>query len=80
VKYAFIAQELSPYPVVVTCEALEVSPAGYHAWRVRPEAPRTRENRALSAKMKQIFLASGKTWGTARCRRVTRGARLSGQC
>jgi putative transposase len=66
VKYAFIEQELSTYPVVVACEALEVSPAGYHAWRGRPEAPRTRENRALSAKMKQIFLASGKTYGAPR--------------
>ena len=60
-KYAFIEQELSTYPVVVACEALEVSPAGYHAWRGRPEAPRTLENRALSAKMEQIFLASGKS-------------------
>jgi putative transposase len=66
VKYAFIEQALSDYPVAVACTALEVSPAGYFAWKTRPEAPRTLSERALLRQMKEVFLASGTTYGARR--------------
>ncbi len=65
-KYAFIAQKLSDYPLSVTCETLDISPAGSHAWRTRPQAYRTLQNQELSRKIKEIFLASGKTYGARR--------------
>ena len=65
-KYAFIAAQLSAYPVARACQALGVSEAGYHAWKTRPEAPRTIATRALVVLIKRIFLASGKTYGAPR--------------
>jgi transposase InsO family protein len=66
VKYAFIAEQLCAYPVALACEALGVSEAGYHAWKTRPEAPRTIATRALIGLIKRIFLASGTTYGAPR--------------
>ncbi|MCC2642550.1 MAG: transposase [Nitrospira sp.] len=33
------------YPIRLMCRALAVSPAGYYAWRDRPESRRARQNR-----------------------------------
>lgn len=65
-KYAFIAQKLSGYPLSVACETLDISPGGHHAWRTRPQAYRTLQNQELSRKIKEIFLASGKSYGARR--------------
>ena len=46
------------------CEALEVSPAGYYAWRVRPESVRGVINRALVAKIRVIHRESRETYGS----------------
>jgi len=66
VRYAFVEQELSGYPVERACEALGVSVAGYYAWAKRPEAPRTIARRALLVLIMRIFLESGKTYGAPR--------------
>ena len=42
------------YPIRLMCRALAVSPAGYYAWRVRPESARGVINRALVAKIRVI--------------------------
>jgi putative transposase len=34
-------------PICVLCDALDVSPSGYYAWRSRPESPRQTANQRL---------------------------------
>jgi transposase InsO family protein len=46
------------------CRALAVSPAGYYAWRVRPESVRGVINRALVAKIRVIHRESRETYGS----------------
>ena len=47
VKYAFIEQPLTDYPMALgqplnkACTALSVTASGFHAWKDRPEAQRT---------------------------------------
>ena len=41
VKYAFIEQQLTDYPINKACTALSVTASGFHAWKDRPEAQRT---------------------------------------
>jgi putative transposase len=52
------------YPIRLMCRALAVSPAGYYAWRVRPESARRAINRALVAKIRVIHRESHETYGS----------------
>lgn len=52
--------------VKVSCEILEVSRSGYYAWKGRPEADRTKRNRALIEKMRAIHDESRGTYGAPR--------------
>ena len=46
-RFRFIEDHRADYPVRIMCGALEVSPAGYYAWRSRTESPRSAANRDL---------------------------------
>ena len=46
-KFRLIADQRETFPVRVMCDVMDVSPAGYYAWRGRPESPRKAANRAL---------------------------------
>lgn len=50
----------------ISCETLGVSRSGYYAWRDRPEAQRTTENRRLTEKMCEIHKLSRGTYGAPR--------------
>jgi hypothetical protein len=40
VNFRFIDENQGQWPVRVLCAALDVSPAGYYAWRDRPASAR----------------------------------------
>ncbi len=52
--------------IQISCETLNVSRSGYYAWKGRPEAERTRQNRELVAKMRLIHEESRGTYGAPR--------------
>ena len=43
-RFAFIEEEKSSFPVALMCRVLKVSRAGFYAWRSRPAATRTRQD------------------------------------
>lgn len=53
-RFAFIEQHAGTYPVRLMCRVLEVSPSGYHAWRIRPESSRASANRDLVCQIRRI--------------------------
>jgi len=67
VKFAFIGKELSGvYPVDVACDVLEVSRAGYYAWRERPASVRAKRRVELAAKVRSVHEANRRVYGSPR--------------
>jgi transposase InsO family protein len=54
VKYAWIGGHSDRYSTISLCRVLRVSKSGYYDWRGRPESRRSRENRALVEKIRDI--------------------------
>ena len=66
-KYAFIQQQQQQQqPVSLLCRVLEVSVAGYYAWRTRPPSARRQQNEQLSQQIHRVFEASGYRYGSPR--------------
>ncbi len=65
-RYALIEHYRGQYPVVMMCDAMEVSPSGYYAWRCRPESQRSREDRRLKVMIRSAFKESRETYGSPR--------------
>ena len=68
-KFAFIQKHLCSYPLGLVCRVLEVSRAGYYAWRRRPESARAKRGRELAAKIKAVHEDNRGVYGSPRvCR------------
>jgi putative transposase len=65
-SFCFIEDHQDVYPVRVMCDVLEVSPAGYYAWRRRPVSGREASNTALLAEVRQVHQDSGGRYGSPR--------------
>jgi hypothetical protein len=64
--FRFINAEKASYPVSVLCKVLKVSRSGYYDWKKRPSSRRSREDIALSTKIREIHERSRKTYGSPR--------------
>src|SRR5215475_5945623 len=71
-SFRFIEDHRDAYPVRLMCAVLEVSPAGYYAWRKRPESTRTTSNAVLLATIRQVHHESGQRYGSPRVHAVLR--------
>ncbi|MGY4167597.1 IS3 family transposase [Bradyrhizobium sp. USDA 4529] len=65
-SFRFTEDHRNMYPVRLMCEVLEVSPAGYYAWRTRPVSERTQANATLLAEVRQVYQDSGGRYGSPR--------------
>ena len=65
-RFRFIEDRRSDYPVRVMCRVLEVSPAGYYAWRSRPESSRSAANRELMEGIRRAHRDSHGSYGSPR--------------
>lgn len=62
-RYRAIRNNACRYPIRIMTRALNVSAAGYYAWRDRPESTRAIENRTLTAEIRAIHRQSRETYG-----------------
>jgi putative transposase len=65
-RFRFIEDRRADYPVRILCDVLEVSPAGYYAWRSRPESRRSTANRQLVNDIKRVHRDAYGRYGSPR--------------
>jgi putative transposase len=65
-RFRFIEDHRADYPVRVMCGALDVSPAGYYAWRSRLESPRSAANRELLDHIRRVHRDTRGRYGSPR--------------
>lgn len=56
-KFRLIEDQREIFPVRVMCDVMGISPAGYYAWRGRPESPGKAANRALLTEIQRVHAA-----------------------
>jgi len=74
VKFGYITEQQSRYPVRTMCQVLEVSKSGYYAWCERGESVHAREDRELLGEIERIYEDSGKRYGSPRVWQALRKA------
>ena len=64
--FRFVEDHRHLWPVRLLCETLEVSPAGYYAWRGRPASAREQRSDALLVEIEAIHEeVKGRAMGAA---------------
>jgi nicotinamide riboside transporter PnuC len=53
--YAFIASQVSEYPLQTLCQVLEVARIGYYAWQRHGSSLRKQHDDVLADKIRTIF-------------------------
>ena len=64
--YHFIDQHKDQWPVRLLCETLEVSPAGYYAWRQRPASSHQQRRDVLIVEIRAIHAEVKERYGSPR--------------
>jgi transposase InsO family protein len=75
VRFAFVKDNRSRYPVAVLCDVLSVSRSGFYAWAKRPESGRARRRAELAEHVRAAHADSRRTYGSPR---VTKALKASG--
>lgn len=65
-RYRFIHQYRSRFPVGRMCALLAVSRSGYYGWRRRPESERDRQNRRLLVEIRAVHQTTRGVYGSPR--------------
>jgi len=65
-RFQFIHSHARIFHITTMCRVLEVSKAGYYAWRARPLAERVKEDRLLSARIRAIYAEAKGRYGSPR--------------
>ena len=65
-RFRFIEDRRADYPVTLLCDLLGVSPAGYYAWRSRPESRRSAANRDLVDDIRRVHRDPRGRYGSPR--------------
>jgi hypothetical protein len=68
-RFRFIEDRCAEYPATIMCSVLDVSRAGYYAWRGRPQSRRSTESLALLDDIKQVHHDNHECYGSPRIHR-----------
>ena len=71
-KFAFIKGHCGLFDVAVMCAVFGVAPAGYYAWRDRPESPRARRARELTEQIRVVHHETRGVYGGLKVARELR--------
>ena len=63
-RFAFVERNRDWYTIAALCRNLEVSKAGYYAWRERGLSLRAQSDQVLSAQIRALHSTSSKTYGS----------------
>jgi transposase InsO family protein len=66
VKYAFIDQHRSIFPINVMCRVLNASRSGFYDWEHREPSARAQENAQLVARLRHIHVQSRESYGVVK--------------
>jgi putative transposase len=69
VKYAWIKQHSSDYPVLALCRFMSVLRGGYYRWLKSPKTKREEENEQLSERLIKLFNKGRGNYGTRRLKK-----------
>jgi len=77
--FEFIDAEKAQCPLDVLCDVLDVSCAGFHAWKKRPPSARKKRDDELAEQVVEIHAKSSKRYGSPRVHKALkkRGERVS---
>ncbi len=65
-RFRFVETEKARYPVALMCRVLQVSRAGFYAWRKRPASARTLEDQRLTLEVSAVHAQSRRSYGSPR--------------
>ena len=65
-RFQFIQSHARIFHIITMCRVLEVSKAGYYAWRARPLAERVKADRQLRARIRVIYQEAKGRYGSPR--------------
>ena len=65
-RYAFIRVHVQQWTVKTMCRVLEVSKAGYYAWRARGQSERSKRDAELVQHIHEAHVQSRKIYGSPR--------------
>jgi putative transposase len=66
VKYRFIDEHRSQWPVRLMCRVLQLSPGGYYSWRDRPASAQQQRREALTSEIQAIHQEVKERYGSPR--------------
>ena len=72
-RFCFIEDHRTAFPVRMMCAVLDVSASGYYAWRGRPQSARARADQALTADIRRVHADSRAVYGSPRVHAALRG-------
>ena len=71
-RYAFIEDHHTVWPIAIQCRVLAVSRSGYYEWRRRPVSERAQRRESLTAAVRKIHVGHRQSYGSPRVHRELR--------
>ena len=71
-RFVFIQSHARIFHITTMCRVLQVSKAGYYAWRARPLADRVQDDRVLTARIRRLHEQVKHRYGSPRVHRELR--------
>jgi putative transposase len=72
-RFTFIQSHARIFHITTMCRVLEVSRAGYYAWRARPLCDRVKDDRVLAEKIREIQRQVKERYGSPRTHQELKG-------